>query len=144
MQSDTHTQSIQAFHTTCFLSLHMLSTGMLVLILLSLPSHSNAHEFSIAECQEASDFIKNAALSRDKGITEAVFIDRIRDDIEIIRAFPPQLRWFVQDDDDAKFLLSAVVNVFQHPKTARAHQLDFFNACIANAKATSSTSRISM
>jgi hypothetical protein len=113
-------------------------------MLLLLPARSSAHSLSVNECKEGSDFIRNAAVARDNGAAETSFIDRISDDIEIIRAFPPQLRWFVQDDDDAKLLLSAAVNVFDHPKSAHAHQVDFFNNCIANAKATASVRNMGM
>jgi len=144
MRYDICTQSIRAFPAASFPSMKILSTGILLLMLLFFPSRSTAHQVSVSECKEASDFIKNAALARDNGVVETIFIDRIRDEIEIIRAFPPHLRWFVKDESDAKLLLTAAVNVFKHPKTARDHQIDFFNACVESVKATSSTRKIRM
>lgn len=82
------------------------------------------------ECVEAGDFIRNAALARDNGMAEADFISRIRDDIEIIQAFPPHMRWFVQDEEDAEFLISAATDVFRKPRKAAEHQSDFVKACL--------------
>lgn len=112
-------------------------------MLLFFPLRSHAHQLSVGECNEAGDFIKNAALARDGGISEAIFIDKIRDDIEVIRAFPPQLRWFVQDDD-ARLLLAAAAEVFQRPKEARVHQVEFFKSCMARAKMSGGARRASM
>jgi hypothetical protein len=149
MRPEIHARSTQTFPATFF---HFFRSSkviaavvfLLILLLLLLPSRSYAHPLSVSECKEGGDFIRNAALARDNGVAPAAFLDRISDDIEIIRSFPSQLRWFVQDDSDAKLLLSATANVFQHPKTPHAHQVDFFNDCIANAKATSSLSRTGM
>jgi hypothetical protein len=111
---------------------------------LLLPSRSMGHQLSINECKEASDFIRNAALARDHGIGEAAFINKISDDIEILRAFPSQLRWFVQDDEDANLLISAATNVFQHPESAHAHQINFFNDCVGHAKPTTNIHKNNM
>lgn len=101
---------------------------MLVPVLcLARPSGSDA-------CMEAGDFIKNAARARDSGMSEADFISRIRDDIEIMQSLPPQMRWFVQDQEDAEFLLAAATDVFQRPRQADEHQRDFVKACLAKAK----------
>ncbi|HYC42209.1 MAG TPA: hypothetical protein VEB70_04395 [Noviherbaspirillum sp.] len=86
------------------------------------------------ECVEAGDFIKNAALARDSGMTEADFISRVRDDIEVIQSFPPNMRWFVQDEEDAAFLIAAATDVFQKPRQAAEHQRDFVKACMVKAK----------
>lgn len=89
-----------------------------------------AHAPSVTECSEGSDFIRNAALARDNGMSEAGFMERLRQDIAQIQAFPPALRWFVQDDDDAVFLISAAGEVFRQPKTPAMHQEKFFKACL--------------
>ncbi|MGZ3254797.1 MAG: hypothetical protein ACXU7D_10875 [Burkholderiaceae bacterium] len=141
MRPEISPDLIQRFSPDSFLPSKLLIVLVMLLMLSFFPSHSAAHQFSVGECKEGSDFIRNAALARDNGMAEESFIDRVSDDIEVIRAFPPALRWFVQDGDDAKFLLSAAANVFQHPKPARAHQADFFNECIASTKATSSLRR---
>jgi len=89
------------------------------LLLAFLAATSTAGVPSAKECVEAGDFIGNAALARDGGITEEQFLARIHEDLEVIKAFPPQLRWFVQDDDDARFLVEAASAVFREPKAGR-------------------------
>jgi hypothetical protein len=108
------------------------TTALLALVLL--PGLCLAHAPDPSECTEAGDFIKNAALARDSGMAEADFISRIRDDIEIIQSFPPHLRWFVQDEEDAAFLIAAATDVFQRPRHAMEHQRDFVKACMIKAK----------
>ncbi|MBI1892142.1 MAG: hypothetical protein HYS18_15970 [Burkholderiales bacterium] len=115
-------------------TVNLIKAGFLWAVLFLCPAHSSAHEFSIQECVEGSDFIKNTALARDRGINGAAFLSKIRDDIEVIQAFPAQLRWFIQDDEDASFLLDAATAVFQDPKAARLHQRDFFVSCLSKAK----------
>lgn len=85
------------------------------------------------ECVQAGDFIRNAAHARDSGIAEADFMSRVRDDIEIIKGFPPHMRWFVQDEEDAEFLIAAATDVFQKPRQAAEHQRDFVKACMGKA-----------
>ena len=46
---------------------------------------------------EGGDFIAHAAQSRDNGMTREAFLDKLVDDIRLIQAFPPSLRWFVVD-----------------------------------------------
>lgn len=102
-------------------------------LLVLLPALCLARTPSASECMEAGDFIKNAALARDGGMAEADFISRIRDDIEIIQSFPPHMRWFVQDEEDAAFLIAAATDVFQKPRVAAEHQRDFVKACLVKA-----------
>jgi hypothetical protein len=108
-----------------------LSAALFLLALF--PSLVAARIPSATECMEAGDFIKNAALARDGGMAEADFISRIRDDIEIIQSFPPHMRWFIQDEDDAEFLIAAATDVFQKPRLATDHQRDFVKACLVKA-----------
>jgi hypothetical protein len=88
-----------------------------LIALCPLPMQGSARQPARNECEEA-------------------FIDRMRDDIEMIQAFPPQLRWFVQDDDDAAFLLAAATDVFQQPKEAHEHQREFVKACLLRGGGT--------
>jgi hypothetical protein len=97
---------------------------------LFLSLNANAHPLTRQECTEGSDFIKNAALSRDNGMDGMKFLTRIIDDFEAIKSFPPELRWFVQDEQDEDYLLKAVAEVFQNPKDPQAHQRDFFSECL--------------
>lgn len=82
------------------------------------------------ECLEGSDFIRNAALSRDAGIAADAFIDRLHGDFLAIRAFPAELRWFVHDEGDEEFLAGQVHLVFDQPSDPDDHQLRFLHACV--------------
>jgi hypothetical protein len=141
MRPEISTRSVSTIPSLFFHASKLLPVLLALLVLSFFPSRINAHQLTVGECKEASDFIKNAAIARDNGVVEESFMSRISDDIEVIRSFPQQLRWFVQDDDDARFLLSAAANVFKHPKAARAHQADFFNNCMSNAKASDTLHR---
>lgn len=101
--------------------------------MLFLPAICFAHALSPQECAEGGDFIRNAALARDSGMTEEQFMSRIEEDLEVIKAFPPELRWFVQDDNDAQMLLTAASSVFREPKQAAAHRHEFLIACMSRA-----------
>jgi len=85
---------------------------------------------SMAECFEGSDFIANAALSRDAGMSSEAFISRMEQDFIVIQDFPSELRWFVHDADDEAFLLSAARDVFAHPDVAESHRRMFLKTCI--------------
>ena len=117
---------------------HTLKAGLLAFLFW--PLMSMAHELSIQECVEGGEFIKNAALARDRGVSESYFISKIRDDIEVIQGFPRELRWFVQDEDDAVFLIEAAASVFQQPKLPRMHQAEFIVSFLAKTKSDGDSS----
>lgn len=83
------------------------------------------------ECREAGDFIRNAALSRDNGMSREAFLNRLQEDFVAIRAFPPALRWFVRNVDDEAFLTAEVEAVFDAPRAAELHRPDFIGRCLA-------------
>ena len=85
---------------------------------------------TMEECFEGSDFIGNAALSRDAGMGADRFLSRMEDDFVAIRAFPNELRWFVHDADDEAFLLDSAREVFEHPGAPDRHRAVFLRACI--------------
>ena len=130
MRYDSRVRPTRAVSPLIALLAQSWTTGIVLLALSLLPTICFARELSVTECSEAGDFIKNAALARDGGMSETTFLNKIRDDIDVIQSFPPHLRWFVQDDEDAKFLLTAATEVFQHPNSARKHQSDFFRTCL--------------
>ncbi len=92
-------------------------------------SGAAAHALSTQECLEGGDFIAHAAESRDNGMTKTVFIDNLVADIRLIQAFPPGLRWFVVDPDDAEFLHAESSRVFDVPEMAEAHRAQFLSRC---------------
>jgi hypothetical protein len=85
---------------------------------------------SLAECFEGSDFIANAARSRDAGMSEAAFVDRMEQDFIAIQSVPSDLRWFVHDPDDEVFLLAEARVVFVHPGAVATHQQMFLQDCV--------------
>jgi hypothetical protein len=86
---------------------------------------------TLGECLEGSDFIANAALSRDNGMTRTAFLGRLEEDMMMIHAFPAELRWFVKDDDDERFLHAAAESVFDVPASPEVHRAEFLRACFA-------------
>ena len=98
-----------------------------------------AHPLSPAECSEGGEFIRNAALARDNGITREFFVNKLVEDLIVIESFPPQLRWLVQDANDEKLLSEAVFSVFDEPMAADQHQASFFGACMQTAGSTDGT-----
>jgi hypothetical protein len=88
-----------------------------------------ASQPTLTECLEASDFIGNAALARDAGMTSERFIERMRSDFTTIHAFPQQLRWFAHDADDEAFLTDEARVVFDQPAPPEAHRQAFLRSC---------------
>lgn len=92
--------------------------------------HGMAHSLTKAECNEGGEFIRNAALARDNGITREFFVNKLAEDLMIIQSYPPSMRWFVQDASDEKFLSDAVFRVFDEPMKAEQHEASFVGACL--------------
>jgi hypothetical protein len=110
-------------------ALYRLCFRGLIVAALAAPFCASASVPTLADCFEASDFIANAALSRDNGMTRDAFIDRLIGDFAAIRAFPAELRWFVRDEDDERFLEDAAEHVFDAPSTPADHRRAFLQAC---------------
>lgn len=72
----------------------------------------------------------NAALARENGISRATFLGRLEEDLELIQAYPPQLRWFAKDRDDEAFLYENAREVFDQPLTPDQHRARFLAACL--------------
>ena len=89
-----------------------------------------AHPLTLAECAEGGEFIRNAALARDAGASREFFIGKLEEDLILIQAFPPQLRWFVQDAMDQQFLSRRVEGVFDNPMKPEQHEAAFISDCI--------------
>lgn len=81
------------------------------------------------ECLEGADFIANAAIARDNGISRQDFMGRLESDLYTIHAFPPTLRWFAHDGDDEVFLTESAAEVFDRPVDPDAHRESFLRAC---------------
>jgi len=90
---------------------------------------SAGHPLSLQECFEGGDFIAHAAEARDNGMTKRDFVERLVADVYLIQAFPPELRWFVVDPEDAEFLQSEASRVFDSPRPPEMHRADFLSRC---------------
>ena len=93
-----------------------------------------AQPHSARECREGGDFIRNAALSRDAGAKREFFVGRLEDDMLMIRAYPPALRWFVHDAADEAFLRTEVHAVFDAPSPSELHRDAFLERCARRAE----------
>lgn len=89
-----------------------------------------AHPLTLAECAEGGEFIRNAALARDAGASREFFVGKFEEDLILIQAFPPQLRWFVQDVMDEEFLSQRIARVFDNPMKPEQHEAAFISDCI--------------
>ena len=85
------------------------------------------------ECREGSEFIRNAALARDAGMSRDDFLGRMEADFVLIKAFPPELRWFVKDEADEAFLLAEATAVFDRPQPPARHEAQFLGDCMVLA-----------
>jgi hypothetical protein len=66
----------------------------------------------------------------------------MQEDLQAIQAFPPALRWFVQDAADEELLVSAAVRVFDVPRTPEDHRSDFVQACAERIVAVGTDARL--
>jgi hypothetical protein len=94
---------------------------------------ASAFEVEVAECKEGADFIRNAALARENGMSKEQFVTRLDEDLQLIQAVPVELRWFAHSDDEARFLRDAVQDVYDAPLSPAAHGLAFAKACLVAA-----------
>jgi hypothetical protein len=107
-----------------------IGIGLLGLTLAVVPG-VDGHPLSMQECFEGGDFIAHAAQARDNGATRKAFLDTLTADIRLIRIYPPELRWFVADGDDAEFLTTEASEVFDSPQLPEAHRAQFLSHCFA-------------
>jgi len=86
---------------------------------------------TLEECAEAGAFIGNAARARDAGMSRQEFLARMEADFQVIRAFPREMRWFAESEDDEQFLLGAARDVFDRPQPPEAHASRFVRVCMS-------------
>lgn len=88
---------------------------------------------STEECEQAAQFIGNAARARDLGMTREDFLAHMQADLEVIKSFPPEMRWFAETDQDEQFLVKGARDVFDHPLAPETHAMRFERACVSRA-----------
>jgi hypothetical protein len=89
-----------------------------------------AIEVEPGECREASQFIGNAARARDNGYSRDKFVARFDEDIMLLAGMRPETRWFVHGDNETRFLRAAILQVYDSPREANAHERIFLAACL--------------
>ena len=115
------------FRDLCAIGAFCAATG--------LPTGAGALTVTLEECNEGADFIRNAAFSRDNGAKADEFLRRLEDDLVLIQAVPPALRWFVRDEDDEAMLRVAAISVFAEPRGPHDHHREFLAGCRATVSA---------
>jgi len=106
--------------------------GVVAVVACALPLGAAASPHSVAECFEGSDFVANAARARDTGMSRSAFLERRDEDLVMIRAYPPALRWFAKDREDEQMLRGAAAEVFDAPRSPDAHRARFLEICFAD------------
>lgn len=106
-----------------------------------LPTHVQALTVTREECEEGADFIRNAAHSRENGLSSERFLERLDDDLLLIRTVPLALRWFVRDAEDEALLRDAASAVFSLPRPPSEHHQDFLATCRTRVLAQSESAR---
>ena len=119
------------------LKLGTLLVAISVMYLIWPVQRALSHSISRNECSEGSEFIRNAALSRDNGLSRDDYLSQLRGDLQSIRAFPPELRWFVQDEEDEALLISAAIDVFDDPHPPDQHRRAFLQRCLGSPASNS-------
>jgi hypothetical protein len=109
---------------------NVASASILVFLGITWGIQAQAHPLTPSECNEGGEFIRNAALARDNGVTREFFINKLSEDLALIQTYPPAMRWFVQDSGDEKLLSEAVFKVFDEPVKAEQHEASFVRACL--------------
>lgn len=99
-------------------------------------------EVDADECHQAAQFIGNAALSRQNGMSKERFVGRLDDDLMVLSSMPPERRWFVHGDAEARFLRDAVLDVFDTPRAPRDHAEGFLTNCLRSAGLEANLARV--
>ena len=64
-------------------------------------------------------------------LTREAFLERLESDLIVVRQYPPQLRWLVQNEDDEAMLVQAARTVFDAPRDPPSHESAFLAMCVA-------------
>jgi len=62
-----------------------------------------------------------------------MFVTKLDEDLFVLAAIPPELRWFAHGDAEAQFLREAVLNVFEFPRDPKEHAIEFLASCLSSA-----------
>ncbi len=112
---------------------------ILLIILMAWTSVSAAPVFydfqpTQRECEEATDFIRNAALSRNNGYTKQKIVGLFDDNVTVLSGMDPEKRWFVRSPGATRFLRDALTLVFDVPGRPGEHAARFLESCLEHAR----------
>lgn len=112
---------------------------ILLIILMAWTSVSAAPVFydfqpTQRECEEATDFIRNAALSRNNGYTKQKIVGLFDDNVTVLSSMDPEKRWFVRSPGATRFLRDTLVIVFDAPGRPGEHAARFLESCLDHAR----------
>lgn len=98
-------------------------------LLIALPATVIAASHTSAECREGGEFIRNAALSRDNGLSKEAFLNHLIADLSMIRGLPESVRWFARDEADESLLIRHSEHVYAQRMPPRDHEKAFLAEC---------------
>lgn len=82
-----------------------------------------------AQCRQAAQFVLQAAMARDAGMSPALFLATLERDLDTLLARPLHQRWFVRSPVEAGLIRFAAVAVFNRPASAAQHGRQFQLIC---------------
>lgn len=104
--------------------------ALLFLLLFCLSGACYSSKHLTEECNEAAEMIGHAAESRDTGkTTKEDYLGQMILDLQLIKVFPAETRWFAHDQVDEALLIKHAADVFDKPKKPVEHQVDFLKEC---------------
>ena len=95
------------------------------------PSQPTRPQLSESDCVSAGAFILAGAQARDRGVTALAFMSRLRADLLKLGAEPPETRWFLHSEREARLLHSAARDIFARPQPPASHRRQFMARCDA-------------
>lgn len=98
-------------------------------LLLATPMPAGASAHTSGECREGGEFIRNATISRDNGLSRDAFFNHLIADLSMIRGLPESVRWFARDEKDESLLIRHAERVYDHGRPPRENEEAFLADC---------------
>jgi hypothetical protein len=98
-----------------------------ILLAIARPVIASSH--TAAECREGGEFIRNASLSRDNGLSKDAFLNHLIADLSMIRSLPEAVRWFARDEKDESLLVWHAERVYDERLSPEEHEAAFLADC---------------
>jgi hypothetical protein len=98
-------------------------------LLLTIATPVIASRHTPAECREGGEFIRNAAISRDNGLSRDAFLNHLIADLSMIRSLPEGVRWFARDEADESLLVRHAERVYDQYTPPKNSEEAFLAEC---------------